>query len=103
MVPTSVQVIWTVLVVVLILGLPFIVVALHRALKAAINIERYMREMLTATEGIARNTDEIVQLDATVAGAGALLATAGGILENATAIHATLAQRAGAASQGDRP
>ncbi len=95
MVPDAIRVIWLVLLIVLVLGLPVILFALHRLWKTARSIEQYFAEMLQAGVGIAGNTGAIVKLDDTIGGAGVLLETAGTIHADAETIRATLAARAG--------
>jgi len=95
MVPESIRVLWLVLLIVLVIGLPVILFALHRLWSAARGIERYFAEMLTAGLGIAGNTAAIPALDDTIAGAGALLDTAGTIHSDAETLRAALAARAG--------
>jgi len=92
--PASVNVIWTILLLVIVLALPFIVMALQQTLRAARNIERYFAEMLTAGLGIAQNTGNIVALQDTITVAGGLLSTAGEILNHTGVIKNTLAARA---------
>ena len=93
--PLAVQLLWAALLLLVLLLLPFVVVALHQAWRASRNVDRYFAEMLTAAAGIAGHTAEIRQLDATIETAGAMLATAGGIHEKAQTLGATLAERAG--------
>ena len=97
--PTSVYVIWTILLLVIVLALPFIVMALQQTLRAARSIERYFAEMLTAGLGIAGNTGNIVALQDTINVAGGLLSTAGEILSHTDVIKTTLATRAEAFSK----
>ena len=97
--PASVNVIWTILLLVIVLALPFIVMALQQTLRAARNIERYFAEMLTAGLGIAGNTGNIVALQDTITVAGGLLSTAGEILNHTGVIKTTLAARAEAFSK----
>jgi len=92
--PTSVYVIWTILLLVIVLALPFIVMALQQTLRAARNIERYFAEMLTAGLGIAQNTGNIAALQDTITVAGGMLSTAGEILNHTDVIKTTLAARA---------
>ena len=56
--------------------LPLAVYLLHRLLRAALSIERYTGEALTAGLGIARNTGAVKALDDTVALGGELGAVA---------------------------
>ena len=92
--PTAVYVIWAILLIVAVLVLPLIVRLLHRTWKAARNIEIYFAEMLEAGLGIAGNTEHIKALEDTIAVAGEMLDTAGGLDEHAGVIETTLDQRA---------
>ncbi len=66
--------IWgTTLAIITFVVVPFALHLLHRALKAAMSIERYARESLTAGVGIANNTGAIPALEATLATAGSLI------------------------------
>jgi len=93
--PTIVLVLWVLLLLAVIALLPFIVVGLHRAWNAARSIDRYFAEMLEAALGIAGNTQEIPQLDATIDTATTMLTVAGGIRQKAETIKTTLAGRVG--------
>lgn len=92
--PQAVFVLWTILLVVTVLLLPFIVHLLHKTWKASRNIERYFKEMLDAGLGIAGNTDHIKALDDTISVASGMLEVAGGINEHAETIKVTLADKA---------
>lgn len=92
--PTLVLVIWTLLLVAVVALLPFIVVGLHRAWRAARSIDRYFGEMLEAAVGIAGNTQEIARLDDTIATAGKMLASGGAIHQKAATLGGALAERA---------
>ena len=95
LVPPAVYVVWWVgLIVTLALFVPLAVYLLHRAWLAARSIERYAADALQAAGGIARNTANIVALDATVGVAGELLAGAGSVARNLDAAATTLAARA---------
>ena len=48
---------WVVLIVVTVVIVPLAILLLHRTLRAALSIRRYMREMLQAGVGIATNTN----------------------------------------------
>jgi len=66
--------IWgTTLAVITFVVVPLALHLLHKTLKAAISIERYARESLTAGVGIANNTAAIPALEATLATAGSLI------------------------------
>ncbi len=66
--------IWgTTLAIVTFVVVPLALHLLHKTLKAAMSIERYARESLTAGVGIANNTAAIPALEATLATAGSLI------------------------------
>jgi hypothetical protein len=66
--------IWgTTLAVITFIVVPLALHLLHKTLKAAMSIERYARESLTAGVGIANNTAAIPALEATLATAGSLI------------------------------
>jgi hypothetical protein len=66
--------IWgTTLAVITFVVVPLALHLLHKTLKAAMSIERYARESLTAGVGIANNTAAIPALEATLATAGSLI------------------------------
>lgn len=92
--PQAVFILWTVLLVVTVLLLPFIVYLLHRTWLASRSIEVYFKEMLTAGLGIAGNTAHIKALDDTISVASGMLEVAGGINEHAETIKVTLAGKA---------
>ena len=92
--PQAIYVLWTILLIVTVLLLPFIVGLLHRTWKAARSIEGYFAEMLEAGVGIAENTGSIEALDDTISVAGGILSTAGEINQHAETIKKTLADRA---------
>ena len=93
-VPASVYVIWwTLLIVAVVVVLPLAVYLLHRLLRAALSIERYTAEALTAGLGIARNTAAVKALDDTVVLGGELGATAGSVRRHSAAIEKALADR----------
>lgn len=99
--PVAVQAIWwTVLLLTVFVLVPLTVLLLHRTLRAARSIRRYLREMLQAGEGVGRNTAAIAALDHTVQAAGGLVATAQSIQRSSAAAARVLAERAAA---GERP
>ena len=55
--PQAVFILWTILLVVTVLLLPFIIYLLHKTWKASKSIERYFKEMLEAGLGVAGNTE----------------------------------------------
>lgn len=87
-------ILWTILLVVTVLLLPFIVSLLHRTWVASKNIERYFKEMLEAGLGIADNTDHVTALDDTIEVASGILGVAKGIDENAETIKGAVSDRA---------
>ena len=94
-IPTAVYVIWAItLAVAILVILPLAVYLLHRTLKAARNIERYLAEMRDAGQGIAHNTSHIKALDNTITVAGQLLETAASIKTHAATLETTLQARA---------
>jgi len=93
-IPTAVYVIWAItLAMAILVILPLTVYLLHRTLKAARNIERYLAEMRNAGQGIAHNTSHIKALDDTITVAGQMLDTAGSIKSHAETIEVTLRAR----------
>lgn len=90
----AVQIIWlaTLLVVVVVI-VPLAVVLLHRTLRAALAIRRYLDEMLAAGVGIAGHTASIAALDDTIKVAGAMVEVAGGIKSHSGTIATVLAAR----------
>jgi hypothetical protein len=91
----AVQMIWLVtLVIVVVAIVPLAVLLLHRTLRAAWAIRRYLDEMLAAGVGIAGHTASIAALDDTIKTAGAMVEVAGGIKKRSGAIASVLAGRA---------
>jgi ABC-type molybdate transport system permease subunit len=94
-VPTIVYVLWwATLIVAVAVVLPLAVYLLHRALKAARQIEHYAARTLEAGVGVAGNTANITALNQTIESAGGILATAHAIEEHAGTIEGALAGRA---------
>ena len=90
-----VQIIWAVtLLVVVVVIVPLAVLLLHRTLRAAISIRRYLDEMLTAGVGIAGNTASIKALDETIGVAVSMVKVAGEIKSHSGTIASVLAGRA---------
>lgn len=91
----AVEIIWaaTLLLVVVVI-VPLAVLLLHRTLRAALSIRRYLDEMLAAGVGIAGNTASIKALDDTIAVAGSMVKVAGGIKSHSGTIASVLAARA---------
>lgn len=73
---------------------PLAVLLLHRTLRAALSIRRYLEEMLTAGAGIAANTASIQHLDDTLRVAGSMVEVAGGIKSHSATMASVLAARA---------
>lgn len=91
----AVQLIWLVtLVIVVVVVVPLAVLPLHRTLRAAWAIRRYLDEMLAAGVGIAGHTASITALDDTIKTAGSMVEVAGGIKKHSGAIVNVLAGRA---------
>ena len=92
----AVHVIWaaTLLLVVVVI-VPLAVLLLHRTLRAAISIRRYLDEMLAAGVGVAGNTASIAALDDTISVAGTMVEVAGNIKQHSATIASVLATRAG--------
>ncbi|MEO6132461.1 MAG: hypothetical protein ABIQ02_11480 [Saprospiraceae bacterium] len=91
---SSVDILWTILLVVAVVVLGPIIRLLHKTLMAANSIERYLREMKEAGFGIAGNTEHIKALNSTIEVAVDILESAGKINSNAETIEVTLAGRA---------
>ena len=93
--PTVIYAIWwTVLLVVVVVIVPLAIALLHRTLRAARAVDRYLAEMLEAGVGIAGNTGSIPALGDTLSVAGAMIATAGSIKSHTATMASVLSQRA---------
>ena len=93
--PTAVYAIWwIVLLVVVVVIVPLAIALLHRTLRAALSIRRYLGEMLQAGVGIAGNTGSIGALKDTISVASAMVATAGSIKQHTGTIATVLSERA---------
>jgi hypothetical protein len=93
-VPAAVYTIWWVgLIVTLVVFVPLAVYLLHRTWRSARSIQRYAAETLQAAGGIARNTAKIKALDATIAVAGDMLVTAGGVERKLDTVATVLEER----------
>ena len=93
--PTAVYLIWgTTLAVVTVVIVPLAVFLLHRTLRAALSIRRYLAEMLEAGVGIATNTQSVAALNDTIAVAGNMVKTAGSIKQHSGTIAEILSKRA---------
>ena len=93
--PSAVYLVWwVVLIVVTVVIVPLAIASLHRTLRAALSIRRYMREMLQAGVGIATNTSSISALTDTISVAGMMVGTAGSIKQHTATIATVLSGRA---------
>ena len=93
--PSAVYTIWwTVLLVVIVVIVPLAINLLHRTLRAALSIRRYLGEMLEAGVGIAGNTSSIGALTDTTRVAQSMVEVAGGIKQHTGTIAAVLSERA---------
>ena len=91
---STVEILWTILLIVAVLVLGPIIHLLHNTLMAANNIERYLKEMKEAGIGIAGNTEHVKALNSTIEVAVDILETAGAINSNSETIEVTLGNRA---------
>lgn len=99
-VPLAVYVIWwIVLAAAVLVVLPLVVYLLHRALRAARQIERYAARALAAGEGIAGNTQNIGALEDTISEATGILNTVGSIRGHTSTIEEVFESRTGRRSQ----
>lgn len=90
-----VQLIWSaVLLLVIVVIVPLAVLLLHRTLRAAQSIRRYLDEMLSAGVGIAGHTASVAALDDTIGVAGAMVKLAGDVKQHSGVIAAVLSARA---------
>ncbi len=93
--PVPVYMIWGgTLMIVLLVIVPLAVGLLHRTLRAAWSIRRYMAEMLSSGVGIAENTSSITALNDTIAVAADMVNTAKSLEDNSSAISEVLSKRA---------
>ncbi|MBA3986974.1 MAG: hypothetical protein H0X63_10475 [Flavobacteriales bacterium] len=90
---STVNILWTILLIVTVLVLPYLIYLLHTTWKAAKSIERYFTEMKIAGIGISNNTEHIKALDATIEVASGMLEVAGDINSHAETIANTLNSR----------
>lgn len=91
----AILVIWAATLLLLVVVIvPLAVLLLHRTLRAAMSIRRYLDEMLAAGVGIAGNTASIVALDDTIGVAGTMVKVAGNIKSHSGTIASVLAARA---------
>ena len=93
--PEEVYTIWwgTLLLVVMVI-VPLAIALLHRTLRAALSIRRYLQEMLDAGAAIAANTSSVPALKDTIAVGSGMVATAGSLREHSGTIATVLARRA---------
>ena len=95
----SVHTVWAVtLLIVVVVIVPLATLLLHRTLRAAMAIRRYLDEMLVAGVGIAGNTASVSALDATIGVAVSMVGVAGSIKSHSATIATVLAGRAAAGS-----
>lgn len=95
-IPVAVYVIWwATLIVAVVVILPLAVYLLHRALRAARQIERYAARALAAGVGIAGNTENVSALEGTITTATGILQTARSIEERTGAIEGVFKARTG--------
>lgn len=91
---STVNTLWTILLLITVLVLPYLIYLLHTTWKSAKSIERYFTEMKIAGSGIANNTEHIKALDKTIDVASGMLEVAGNINSHAETIEVTLKSRA---------
>ena len=91
---SAVHILWIILLVVTVLVLPLIIVFLTKVLRAAWNIEQYMKEMRDAGLGISQNTCHIGVLKSTIGTATQILDTVGKIDEHSATLGGALKSRA---------
>ena len=95
----AVHIVWAVtLAIVVVVIVPLAIALLHRTLRAAMAIRRYLDEMLAAGVGIAGHTASVSALDATIGVAGSMVEVAGSIKSHSATIATVLASRAAAGS-----
>jgi hypothetical protein len=82
------------LLLVVVIIVPLAVLLLHRTLRAALSIRRYLEEMLNAGVGIAGNTAAIKALDDIIGVAGSMVTVAGQVKSHTGTIASVLAARA---------
>ena len=92
--PHQVYAVWTATIIVVVILVPLAVGLLHRTLRAAWSIRRYLAEMEIAGVGIAGNTASITALNDTRAVAQDTLQSASELHQHSAAIAQVLSQRA---------
>lgn len=85
---------WTVLLAVVVVIVPLAIALLHRTLRAALSIRRYLEEMLEAGAAIAKNTSSIPALKDTISVGAGMVETGGRLKEHTGTIANVLAARA---------
>jgi len=88
------DILWTILLVVTVLLLPYIIYLLHTTWQAARSIQRYFAEMRDAGLGVAGNVEYVSALNDTISVASGMLEVAGDIDSHAETIEVTLAGKA---------
>lgn len=93
--PDSVYLVWwTVLLVIALVVVPLAIILLHRTLRAALSIRRYLKEMLEAGVKIAENTSSIPALKDTIVVGTDMVETSGHLNAKSSTIKELLATRA---------
>lgn len=85
---------WATLVVTLLVVVPLVVVLLHRAFRAAREIEHYAAAALESGLGVAGNTSNISALETTISLATDILGVARSLEDHTGTIRTVLAARA---------
>ena len=93
--PDEVYFIWeAVLIIVVVVIVPLAIFLLQRTLKAALNIQRYFKEMLSAGVRIAENTSSITALNDTIEVATTMVQVSQKLDEHSATIATVLSDRA---------
>lgn len=93
--PDAVYFIWqAVLIIVVVVIVPLAIFLLQRTLRAALNIKRYFKEMLTAGVEIVENTNSIVTLNDTIEVATTMVGVSEKLDEHSATIATVLSDRA---------
>jgi len=93
--PDEVYFIWeAVLIIVVVVIVPLAIFLLQRTLKAALNIQRYFKEMLSAGVRIAENTSSITALNDTIEAATTMVQVSQKLDEHSATIATVLSDRA---------
>lgn len=97
--PDEVYFIWqAVLIIVVVAIVPLAIFLLQRTLRAALNIKRYFKEMLSAGVGIAENTSSITALNDTIEVATTMVGVSDKLDEHSATIATVLSDRANGGS-----